>query len=562
MPTVLRDLLAKDLTQTGSYQEQLLRHQRGIPIPVPDPLKNWAPNGYTSEVFDSIATYPKWETFYEGPPRFKYSSYVASGTKDLFVWQALRRFDPEMASLLRNTTRRPGGLKGMYRGLQKFDERAPDPYALRGEELDAFNLAVEQTKSDFRLDAPANVITLAEAHDRGMERSSAAGYSFPGFKKGEVMAEILVNAKHVEKQWLNTRPTKLAFRRHKFPPCTVAQRGGPSVVGEEKTRLVWVYPAEVVACEMRVALPLYDAYTKRPCRPMLYGNNPDAMMNDWFTKTTKGTFTGMDISTFDASIAERCLDIAVNQVVAENITFVDPKVYRNLRRDRDRNRYLEACAIRRQRYLFGIFHYLCFTPVLMPDGRFIIKCQGMPSGSAFTQLVDSIVNCMYVHFAANMQHAKIEHLIVLGDDSGFESKTFDIVKASEDLNRCLGITIHPDKCNFSPVAKEFVMLGYSYNGCRRKRETGDWFLMALCPERRVTDIATSFGRLFGIFLAGGKQDYHYCKFMSYYQQGYDVPSEVKIPRQLVVLLRRGMGLEVLPFEKLSRDRTFAISKLS
>lgn len=94
-------------------------------------------------------------------------------------------------------------------------------------------------------------------------------------------------------------------------------------------------------------------------------------------------------------------------------------------------------------------NYFVFTPIVMPDSRIYRgKRHGVPSGSYFTQIVDSIVNCIMCgtishHFGLGVRTTSI---MVLGDDSLFFSDKYvaldAISKYAEDV---LSIHLHGEE---------------------------------------------------------------------------------------------------------------------
>jgi hypothetical protein len=321
-----------------------------------------------------------------------------------------------------------------------------------------------------------------------------------------------------------------AYNLRHAPNVLAGQRGGASIIGDEKTRLVWIYPAEILAVEARVAVPLYDAYVKRPARPMLYGNEPDKMMAEWMSRTNSNDnlWVGMDISHFDGGVPDYMIDWAFD-IIEMNVSFVDPKIFHLLANHPKRQqRYLAYCNRYRDSWRSFIQGYFTHTPLRMPDGTRWRKNRGVPSGTAFTQLVDSIVNYIYIAYTAEMQEAKILHLTVLGDDSGFTSTRFDLPRACEDLV-LLGASAHPDKCLITDNATQFEMLGFTYTGLKRNRPIEDWFLMSVCPETRVRSPSDSMSRLLGIHYAGARHCKRFCDFFSFFQTCYDFDDEVRMP---------------------------------
>jgi len=490
----------------------------------------------------------------EVEPDRKYGVYQARERFDPWVMISLKKFDRNMFDDLFLSTRRPAGVKGMYAQLEKFDGPDIKVRSLARKPRACLQEAMAKTREAFALRVKPHRYQM-EDMPKYMEGGTSAGYTFPGKLKKDVMPEMLAEAERIHNLW--KRDIKSGtFQPHKarFPPCLAAQRGGMSTVGNWKTRLVWLYPGELLVLEGRYAFPLYAEYAKRPCQPMLYGNDPDIMVHDWFRrKRTWSRIIGMDISSFDSTVSSDLIRFAFD-VAFENIDPSDPKIMNDRsipeRKKRQHKEYEER---KMKVFKEAIAHYFINTPILMPDGRKFITTHGVPSGTAFTQLIDSIVNHVYVEFVALMQGAAVAHICVLGDDSGFFTDRFDLDQAAKDLDKYLNVTMHPSKCDDSGDPGDFKLLGYKYVGGYRTRPTHEWFEMALCPEREIKDLATSFGRLYGMWMAGAKHDYRFCRFMEFYQSGYPVPDTVRIPKEVVRMLNKVLGMSIQNWAKISHD---------
>jgi hypothetical protein len=84
------------------------------------------------------------------------------------------------------------------------------------------------------------------------------------------------------------------------------------------------------------------------------------------------------------------------------------------------------------------------------EGNLVYADKGVPSGSMFTQIIDSLVNRLMILTYKYSQHEDIEAMMIMGDDNIIFSKSFiDINKLSEFLLHMFGITAHPDKCSYT-----------------------------------------------------------------------------------------------------------------
>lgn len=107
-----------------------------------------------------------------------------------------------------------------------------------------------------------------------------------------------------------------------------------------------------------------------------------------------------------------------------------------------------------------------------PRGVIITAHDGVPSGSMFTQIIDTICNLIMI--TCYFEHISSEHrftCIICGDDNLVFSPTeVDIKDVSGYLKRCFGITCHPDKCSHGTKDEdpEFLSRVWRTNGAWRE----------------------------------------------------------------------------------------------
>jgi hypothetical protein len=343
----------------------------------------------------------------------------------------------------------------------------------------------------------------------------AAGVTFMGSKKGDVMEEI-----YHEARWLGHRMKqdgKGSFdpSRTRFPPCVAGQRGAMSDASDPKTRLVWVYPAEMLTIEGFYAPRMYHQYMQDSHSPMLNGKSSQRLYTEWCVGLREGEkLYGLDISAFDANVPAWMIYAAFD-ILKQNVDFEHFQGEKVSKQDRQKWSNVWN----------GMVWYFVNTPLLMPDGRMFRKRRGVPSGSWFTQMIDSVVNDILIRYLTEQQGCEIRALRVLGDDSAFRSGDhFDLVEASSDAQD-VGFTFHPDKCEVSTDPNDFKLLGTKYRDGHAHRPTEEWFKLALYPESTVPNVEISLSRLIGLWLGGGMWDLTFCNFIHYFQTCYPCPEE-------------------------------------
>jgi hypothetical protein len=199
---------------------------------------------------------------------------------------------------------------------------------------------------------------------------------------------------------------------------------------KEKTRLVWGYPYSMTAIEGLVAYPILQEFKK--------GNTPMAFAMPTGVLGTKLRVSSyhkcwaysLDFSQFDASISRDLIHIAFNIIRTWfDMDEVEPVSGKTVR---------------------DVFHlierYFVHTTIVMPDGNIYLgKDHGVPSGSYFTQMVDSICNVIIggtisAKFSLNVSKREI---FVLGDDLlMWSNRHMDLDVIAKYANKIFGVHLH------------------------------------------------------------------------------------------------------------------------
>lgn len=242
-------------------------------------------------------------------------------------------------------------------------------------------------------------------------------------------------------------------RRQKVvsPPCVAGVRNQLCPIGENKPRLTWVYPLEMTLLESIFAQPLIEALKK--CTIFAWNVNwLDAGAQDLMFQIprTHANF-GFDISGFDASVSESQIRRAFK--LLRSLLTLEPW------QDNAWNH---------------VVNYFIKTWVIFYE-QAVQVTHGVPSGSYFTQIIDSIVNAMALFDAVQIMAKKrgfkipgkkyatrfsdlFRYWNFLGDDSLVELR-FDLyshdnqVLADIILERN-GLKIHPEKGFFCPSSSD------------------------------------------------------------------------------------------------------------
>lgn len=183
-------------------------------------------------------------------------------------------------------------------------------------------------------------------------------------------------------------------REQKAPnPCIAYKRTQKG----NKTRLVWGYPLEMTIMEARFARPFIDKML-RLRTPMAFGTSKcelGAYIHRYIVDHP-GRTVAMDYSKFDTTLSR----VMIKQAFRIIATWFSESDLKEFGWDK-------------------LTHYFIHTPIVMPDGHLYKgKAHGVPSGSYFTQVVDSICN-VALCYALSMKfkfQLNRRSLFVLGDD--------------------------------------------------------------------------------------------------------------------------------------------------
>jgi len=241
-----------------------------------------------------------------------------------------------------------------------------------------------------------------------------------------------------------------------------------------KTRLVWMYPLEMTILEAIIARPLID-YFKRQTHVMTFGDYSHEIGERMrrSASVTKYHYS-LDYSQFDASVSPVLISYAFN---AFRTWFdLSVEVYPGVSLEK----------------LFNLVQsYFVTTPIVMPlrDSKYptivLGKKGGVPSGSYFTQLVDSFANVAMIK-AADVRFTlgiKDENLYVLGDDCLFFCNCLTSVAQISNFLCNFGFKLNTAKGSSGLATDDIEYLGRRWRNGFPIRKFSEITRGALYPER-------------------------------------------------------------------------------
>ena len=263
----------------------------------------------------------------------------------------------------------------------------------------------------------------------------------------------------------------LNFER-KPEPCVALTR----TQKKGKTRLVWGYPLSMTLLEGSFAKPILSQF-KGGHTPMAFATTNKRLGSKILSAQNHNKFWySLDMSQFDSSIQAEVIRVCFSILR----TWFDVK-----------EEY--AFGLSAGKVLSMIENYFVHTPIVMPAGKesqsegtlYLGKNKGVPSGSYFTQVIDSIANIIMLGTFASKFGFKISprECFVLGDDLLFFTNThIDVDEISTYGHKMFGMTINTSKTEHGSGDEPVPFLGRTWEKGLPMRDTVTAMKKMLYPE--------------------------------------------------------------------------------
>jgi hypothetical protein len=453
-----------------------------------------------------ISTLPPFWRLDDDKYAYKYSVNETRMNTDPFVRKALKSWDPTVYEMLRGYTK-SAKIGPCLTTLRKFGEPLkdmPNDSKFRG----SLERAIREARSVFSASGTLKRLSLETSFDR-MELDTAAGFSYPGKKKREVFEELFDLSSYIGHQ------VRHGYKVYE-PPCLLAMRGHLSEESVNKSRPVFIYPGEVTGLECIWGIPFYEHLMK--IDGVFFGEETLRKLRRRFDEhLTDEIELTMDWPSFDAYARNYLIDIAFDIIESS----FDKDVWSLYGED------VKWGLQRWDRVFKFLKHYFKNTRMMLPNGRVIRKARGVPSGSMFTQAIDSIVNWIMVKTMLYTMGMETLRLDVLGDDSNARihiayEKKLSVDRVVDAAWACFRVKPKPDKIRVvypgSKQSRRF--LGYTVEAGRYTRPSFEWLRLALYAERDVEDLKISAARMLAYYLIGGVHDDLFSSFFRYFKHAY------------------------------------------
>lgn len=333
------------------------------------------------------------------------------------------------------------------------------------------------------------------------------------------------------------------------PPCMIGLRPGllrrDELETKVKARGVWAYPAEIKVVEMRYVIPLLQRMGHCFGKiPYPVGRNMTKALPTFIDHLLNDKKWGLvtDISKLDTCVGPGYIDWAFDLIRSWFIMG-----------------FTQSGVTRNDNVFSFLQYYFKRTPILLPSGMLMRKAGGVPSGSGFTQIVDTLVTILIsVYCLLRMGYTEEDitgKIFAVGDDFATSVRSdFDTVEFARVLET-LGYSINIKKVMFSNKGIRLKFLGYSKQGGGVYRPIEELLQTALFPEKFVGNPHRTRQRILGQVIASGLSNGFFTKtleWMSLSVSNLPIdPGETYIPQKRWV--KNVLGLENLPLTDIIFD---------
>jgi hypothetical protein len=326
-----------------------------------------------------------------------------------------------------------------------------------------------------------------------------------------------------------------------LPPCQAFHRLVASQSTKNKIRLTWGYPIDVTVEEARFFLPLFQVLKGAAQKSdFFYGIGLETALggHEFLQRIANECISG---STFNGDLSE--FDQHVTDWIIRDI-FTLLSSFFDFTRVRDsEGKIWEVDPVQTQRRWNALVSYFVKTKIRLPTGGTIQKFQGVPSGSMFTNIIDTIVNCVQTRTVARRLDIPIYKDYYYGDDFTLitHGHHINVQDFSNVLGKIFGGILHPEKGDYVPndTVGASSWLGYRLGPEGPYRDPSFLFASYLYPEREVTSALDSCSRLVGQMYS----TFHSINAVNFYWPLRYLVDTYRVPKSSVIDFIQSMGLK-------------------
>nr|WPR17401.1 MAG: RNA-dependent RNA polymerase [Streptophyte partitivirus] len=395
-------------------------------------------------------------------------------------------------SEIRESWHRPSGDNAtLENNLMNYDIPSPKR-CYDGDYLAILKKTLDELRPVNRI-IPLTLGAAATHHD--MPRTTSAGFPWKdqGYRnKGEIFDDPIAMGK-IRRAWDSigrgipwSLPDSLAFHR------TIA-----STKDKSKIRPIWGYPTDVIVEEARFFMPLMSAL-KVHCNETdsYYGLGMETALSGHshlarnFATLVVEQCLCADLSAFDSRVPD--------WIIRDVFSFMSDWFDFSKVIDSD-GKVWDVNPDQTCRRWKAMVSYFVNTKIRTPTGLRVQKNHGVPSGSMFTNLIDTIVNAVQMRTALRRVTGELPTKdYYYGDDSCiFLSDGVDIEQLAAVLLSVFGAVLSVEKTVLTDNPENIHWLGYYHRVTGPRRSLDFIVASTLFPEREVLSPMESCARLLG-----------------------------------------------------------------
>lgn len=361
---------------------------------------------------------------------------------------------------------------------------------------DAYYLCLESVERDLFPDKDFKIVpwthgSVAQHPDLPRQKSPGLPLRTQGYKtKGDALDDPAI-LKQIRKQWYAIE----SGREKDLPDVACYARAQICPREKNKIRATWGYPLTVFLTEAQYFYPFMEHIKQNGTTLMAYGmeigNGGMQVFNEMANDHRNGNYIIGDWSRFDKTIPAWLIRDAF-KILARHINwdYVQTSYKGQLwpvKQEKSKARWKR------------IVSYFIDTPVQLSNGERWIKHGGVPSGSCFTNLIDTIVNGIVMRYLTYQQVGELPKAdVYLGDDSFVvTSKPLNLEALSEEAFFQFSMKFNPDKSYQTGVKENIHFLGYYNLGGNPYKPIDSTIASSIYPERPVEHKFETITRLVG-----------------------------------------------------------------
>jgi len=265
-----------------------------------------------------------------------------------------------------------------------------------------------------------------------------------------------------------------------------------------KVRPVWGYPVDVILEEARFFFPFFK-YIKDKCNvdDVCYGLGMETARSGHhhlarsFTESPSSLALCCDISNFDARvpawIIRDCFSFLSSWFDFSKVEDSEGKIW-NVKVEQTTRRWKAMVS------------YFINTKVRSPSGLRVQKAHGIPSGSMWTNPIDTFVNAVQTRVAIRRVTGHLPTKDYYFGDDGvvfIRDSSLDLDAMAHELSSTFGAILSVDKTILTDNVCNIQWLGYFYRPEGPRRSMDFLIASSIYPEREVEHPLESCSRLLG-----------------------------------------------------------------